>query len=145
MSDSKGVLKFKEGFNCAQSVIYNYNEMLDVPVDTALKLASGFGAGIARTQNICGAISGGVLVLNSIYGTGENNNPEIRDKLYKKIQLLTGHFEKEYQTVICKDLLVGCGLLTKAGQKRFGEEKMINRCYGYVDKIISILDEIIEE
>ncbi len=143
MSDSKGVLKFKEGFNCAQSVIYHYNERLDIPVDTALKLASGFGAGIARTQNVCGAISGGVLVLNSIYGAGENDNPEIRNRLYEKIQLLTDRFEKEHNTVNCKDLLDGCELQSEDGQKRFGEEKMINRCYGYVDKVISILEEII--
>lgn len=143
MSDSKGIEKFKAGFNCAQSVLFHFCDKLDLSEDTALKLGSGFGAGIARTQQVCGAVSGAVLVLNSLYGHGENDGPEVREALYSKIQKFNSAFEARFGTTGCKDLLEGCELLTKEGQKRFGEEKMIYKCYSFVDGAIEILKEMV--
>ena len=47
--------KFKNGFNCAQSVFSTYSDLLGVDEGSALKLAHAFGAGIAREQEVCGA------------------------------------------------------------------------------------------
>ena len=59
----KAVGKFKEGFNCAQSVLYSYADELGLPDDLAMKIATGFGGGMGRTQEVCGAVTGALMVI----------------------------------------------------------------------------------
>jgi C_GCAxxG_C_C family probable redox protein len=145
MDASKAVQKFKEGYNCAQSVLYNYAIRLGISNDMALKMGTGFGGGMGRRQEVCGAISGGILVLNMIYGRGETDDKVKQEFVYQMVRDLTDRFENEAGTIICKELLDGCILNSAEGQKRFHDEKMIDKCYSYVDKVVKILDEIIED
>ena len=50
--------KFGGGYNCAQSVLFSFCEELGLDADTALKIACGFGAGMGRKGEVCGAVSG---------------------------------------------------------------------------------------
>jgi len=54
---------FQDGFNCAQAVLLSFARDLDSQEGDLLKLASGFGAGMARRQETCGAVSGGVMAI----------------------------------------------------------------------------------
>ena len=42
--------KFLAGYNCAQAVLFSFCDDLGFDKDTALRLACGFGAGMARKQ-----------------------------------------------------------------------------------------------
>jgi hypothetical protein len=44
----QAVLKFAEGYNCAQSVLFSFCDDLNLDKDKALKIACGFGAGMGR-------------------------------------------------------------------------------------------------
>ena len=55
--------KFLAGYNCAQSVLYAYGPELGMDGETALKVATGLGAGMGRRGEVCGALTGGILVL----------------------------------------------------------------------------------
>ncbi len=48
---------FREGYNCAQSVILAFSDELPLDEDTLAKLASSFGAGMGRLREVCGAVS----------------------------------------------------------------------------------------
>jgi len=96
------VNQFKKGYNCAQSVLYSYAEHLNISGDTALRMSCGFGAGMGRTQEVCGAVSGGILVLNHIYGRGESEDKQKQELTYLKVRELIQKFEKKYGTVNCK-------------------------------------------
>lgn len=139
------VNKFKEGYNCAQSVLFSYAEKLNISKDIALRISNGFGAGMGRKQEVCGAISGGILVLNHIYGRGENEDKKKQDLTYSKVRDLMNRFEHKYGTVNCKKLLGDCELLTEEGQKKFKSNNLIEKCYEYVAYTVKLLDEIIEE
>ena len=54
---------FAEGFTCSQSVFGAFAEDLGLEKHMALKLANGFGGGIARRQEVCGAVSGAVMLI----------------------------------------------------------------------------------
>ncbi|MCF7885810.1 MAG: C-GCAxxG-C-C family protein [Candidatus Marinimicrobia bacterium] len=136
--------KFKQGYNCAQSVLYSFSKLLDISGDMALKLANGFGAGMGRKQKVCGAISGGILVLNLYYGRDNQYNND-QDFIYAKVKELMDSFEKQYNTVICAELLEGCNLLTQEGQEIFEENNMIEQCYEDVDTTVKILESIIKK
>ena len=62
-------------FNCAQSVFLPYAADYGVDEQLALKIATCFGAG-AKCGNICGAASGGLMVLGLKYGHIDADNPD---------------------------------------------------------------------
>ena len=136
------VNKFKEGYCCSQSVLFSYAEQLGVSEDLALRLANGFGAGMARRQEVCGAVSGAILVLGLIYGRGVNDGKDKHEYTYSKVKEFIEKFEAQHGNVICKNLLDGCDLNTPAGQDHFKSENMIEQCYGYVESVVKILEEI---
>jgi C_GCAxxG_C_C family probable redox protein len=135
------VKKFKEGFNCAQSVLYSYAKELGMDPDLALRIANGFGGGMGRKQEVCGAVSGGILALGLKYGRGEQDGKERQEKTYAEVRELIDAFIKEHRTVCCKDLLSGCSLLTEEGRKQFMADNLIERCNEYVRTVCEILDE----
>ena len=66
MNNSKvndAVACFNNGFNCAQAIFTAYCDELGLDEETALKIACGFGAGMGRLQETCGAVSGAYLAI----------------------------------------------------------------------------------
>ncbi len=57
------VSRFAEGYNCSQAVLSAYAEQLGVDGETALKIAAGFGGGLGRMAETCGAVTGAFMVL----------------------------------------------------------------------------------
>ena len=65
---------FKQGYNCAQSVLLAFAPDLNMDNDTALKLASSFGGGMGRLREVCGAVSACCTVGSDTVVTGVNSN-----------------------------------------------------------------------
>ena len=95
----KAMEKFMSGFNCAQSVLYSYASELHFDPDTALRMANGFGAGMGRKQEVCGAISGAIMVLGLLYGRGERDGTDRHEKTYTMVQKLIDAFVNKYGTI----------------------------------------------
>ena len=53
----------KKGFNCCQSVLAAYQDLIGLTETQCLTLGGGFGAG-AGTGELCGAVTGAVMVLD---------------------------------------------------------------------------------
>ncbi|MDO4343818.1 MAG: C-GCAxxG-C-C family protein [Eubacteriales bacterium] len=49
-------------YNCAQAVLLPFAEDMGMSEETAMKIASNFGAGMRRAS-VCGAITGGLMAL----------------------------------------------------------------------------------
>ena len=71
--------KFLSGYNCAQSVLYAFREEIGLGDDMALKIACGLGAGMGRKQEVCGAVTGGILVLGLRHGRGPRTKDRSRN------------------------------------------------------------------
>jgi C_GCAxxG_C_C family probable redox protein len=139
------VVKFSEGYNCAQSVLYSFCDDLKFEKDIALKMVCGFGAGMARKQEVCGAITGGIVVIGLKYGRGENDDREATELTYKKTNMLMEQFAEKHGTVMCHKLISGCDLSTEAGRKQFKEDNLLNIiCKPCVLSVVEILENIIE-
>ncbi len=123
----RAVSKFMEGYNCAQSVFSAFCEDLDMDQDAALKLACGFGAGMGRKGEVCGAVTGGILALGARYGRGEKEDRLVTDKTYARVRKLMDQFASRNGTCICRQLLNGCDLTTEEGQKYFKENDLLNK------------------
>ncbi len=96
---------FKEGYNCAQAVFGAFCEELGVDFDIAVKLASGFGGGIGRMREVCGAFSGAVMAAGMIYGYNDPKAAKVKTELYEKIRALADTFREENGSIICRELL----------------------------------------
>lgn len=96
---------FLEGYNCAQAVFGAFSEDLGFDFETAMKLSSGFGGGMGRLREVCGAVSGMFMVFDMKYGYVSPTDKDSKMALYSHIQELARRFEKENGSIICKELL----------------------------------------
>ena len=90
------VEKFLAGYNCAQAVLYSFCDDLHFDKDTALRLTCGFGAGMARKQGTCGAITGGIIAIGLKHGRGEGQDRTPTEETYRKVRELIWQFESEH-------------------------------------------------
>jgi C_GCAxxG_C_C family probable redox protein len=140
----QAVAKFAGGYNCAQSVLFSFCDDLGLDKNMALKMACGFGAGMARKEEVCGAVSGGILVISAKCGRGENEDRKTTDSAYIKIRELMNQFSQKHGTYICRKLLNGCELTTEEGQKIFKENDYLNKvCKPCVKSVVEIVESII--
>jgi C_GCAxxG_C_C family probable redox protein len=141
----QGVSKFAEGYNCAQSVFFSFCDDLKMDRDKALRMACGFGAGMGRKQEVCGAVSGGILVIGAKYGRGEKEDLPVTEEAYAKTRELMDRFAERHGTLICRKLLHGCDLTTEEGKKQFKENELRTKtCEPCVRSVIEILESMME-
>ncbi len=117
-SSELSVRAFLEGRNCAQSVLHPFCAELGLDPEAAMKAASGFGGGMGRLGEICGALSGGILALGLRFGGGER--PAI-EAAYAKTRELFERFRQRRGEVACRRLLGGIDLASDEGHRRFKE------------------------
>jgi C_GCAxxG_C_C family probable redox protein len=132
------------GYNCAQSVLYSYSDDLQFDKNTALRLACGFGAGMGRKEEVCGAVTGGIIVIGLKYGRGITNDRSAGEGSYRLTRELMNRFEQNHGTYICRKLLNECNLMTEEGQKYFKENDLLNKvCKECVRSVVQILEKIL--
>jgi C_GCAxxG_C_C family probable redox protein len=135
--------KFSEGYNCAQSVFYCFCDDLGFDKNTALKLATGFGGGMGRKEEVCGAVTGGIIVLGAKYGRGEKDDRAATELTYQKTRELMERFAAKHGTFNCRQLLGGCELTTEEGQKQYKQKDLFNKvCKPCIESVVEILEEI---
>ena len=138
------VAKFLGGYNCAQSIVYAFSDDLRVDKSLALKIACGFGAGMGRKQEVCGAVSGGIMVIGLKYGRGENDERKIMDLAYVKVRALMDRFSEKHGTFICRKLVGECELTTDEGQKMYKERDLLHKiCAPCLVSVAEILEDIL--
>jgi C_GCAxxG_C_C family probable redox protein len=138
------VAKFLAGYNCAQSVLHAYGPDLGLEAETALKVATGLGVGMGRRGEVCGALTGGILVLGLKYGRGGQQDRSATENTYQKTLELMARFEKQHGSCFCRVLLDGCDLRTVEGQQYFKEHDLLHKtCVGCVQTVVDGLAGIL--
>jgi C_GCAxxG_C_C family probable redox protein len=134
---------FSNGYNCAQSVLKPFAGQLDIDVNTALKLSTGFGAGMGRLQGTCGAVTGAYMVLGLKFGQQIPDDTS-KEKVIDMIREFTERFKDEHKVTDCRDLL-RTDLTTTSGRQFFDDnnlhEKVCNKC---VATSVSLLEEMMK-
>lgn len=133
---------FLSGYNCTQSVLLSFADDLKFSRELAQKLAAGFGGGMGKQQETCGAVTGAIMVLGLLKGEHVNNNDELKESSYGAVKELTRNFVATYKSTRCRDL-IGCDLNTPEGAARFKEEKMMEKiCADCVKKAVEIVEDL---
>jgi C_GCAxxG_C_C family probable redox protein len=140
----RAVSIFSEGYNCAQSVLFSFSDDLGIAGDTALRIASGFGGGIGRMQEVCGAVTGGVMVIGARYGRGEGDDRSASCIAYAKTRELMCRFAERHGSYCCSTLLSGCELMTEEGRKAYSDNGYCSTvCTPCVRSVVDILEHIL--
>ena len=128
---SKAVSLFENGHNCSQAVLVSGCETFGLPKELALKLASGFGGGIGRTGNICGALSGACMLVGLAAGPADPSDKAAKTKNYERIRAVCNKFARQTGGITCRELL-GFDMSTPEGQAASKQPGAFDRCSEFV-------------
>lgn len=133
---------FKQGYNCAQSVVLSFADILPMDKQTLEKVSIAFGGGFGRTRNLCGAVS----AMGIVTGLLSDLNEEIargKTDVYKTIQALVAQFKDRNGTDNCGELLKNVKNLTDGyvPQVRDAEYYSSRPCVKFVLDSVDILEK----
>jgi C_GCAxxG_C_C family probable redox protein len=135
-SDTANRIFQEQKGHCAQAIFAAYGEHLSlgkVDYDTCMKISSAFSGGIARTGNVCGALTGALLALGFKYGDDAEKANTVAVKLLDEFKSLHG-------STICREL-INHDLITGEDVKQAYATGAFDNCAKYVEDVTKILDE----
>jgi len=139
----KAVSSFNEGFSCAQAILSSYGVVFGMSRSTCLKIATGFGAGLARRGETCGAVTAAIMVIGLKHGRARVQDEEAREETYKRARQFMRRFESRYGSVTCKALL-GHDIDTPEGMQAAEDEGLFtDLCPKIVRHAAEILEKIL--
>lgn len=137
---------FMNGYNCSQSVVLAFKDL--IPIDEAVlsRMASSFGGGMGRLREVCGSVSGMFMVAGILYGYDGPETGQVKADHYARIQELARRFEEKHGTIICREML---GLSVRhdvpVPEARTAEYYKKRPCPEIIGDAAEILDEYIKE
>ena len=97
---------FVNGCNCAQAVAVAFCDVTGMDPRAAAKLSSSFGGGMGRMREVCGAVSGMLMVAGLLYGYDDPGEKDVNKKAhYALVQQLAGAFREEVGSIVCREIL----------------------------------------
>ena len=96
---------FEGGYNCAQAVAVAFADLIGMEEKKVAAMASSFGGGMGRMREVCGAVSGMLLVAGILYGYDTPGDDEVKKAHYQLVQQMAGKFRQEAGSIICREIL----------------------------------------
>ena len=96
---------FMGGYNCAQSIVVAFCDVTGLEKDFAARLSSSFGGGMGRMREVCGAVSGMLMVAGVLYGYETPGDDISKKAHYQLVQELSGKFREEVGSIVCREIL----------------------------------------
>lgn len=129
----QAVAYHKKGYNCAQSVLCAFSDMLDIEEKEAFRVSEGFGLGMGNMDGPCGAVTGAVMALGLFGSDGNLEGPKTKKETYHKVRDLTAAFEEKNGSVICRRL------------KGQDGGPVLRSCDGCIEDAAQLLEEALGE
>lgn len=146
MNDShrESLTKFSGGgFFCSQAVFATLGEQLGIERKQALRLATGFGAGISYQGDICGAVSGAIMAIGLKHGNDEPSEIDLRNKAIFLTQELLQRIKAKHGCYTCKGLTGIDHTNLEEGMKLYYEQSITEKiCRHVIIDCIEIVEEI---
>jgi C_GCAxxG_C_C family probable redox protein len=140
MSTTKLALEiFDTGLTCTEAVAMAGMKRLGRESDLIPRIATGFGGGLSRTKGVCGALTGGVLVLSAAFGRDKLGDD--RDTLVGKVQTLVNGFRARFGSDNCF-ALTGLDFNDRAAAAEY-RQRVHAQCRGYVEYVCDQLDQLL--
>jgi len=139
MKKSQLAIENFKTLNCAQSVLLSYAGELNLDEMTALKIAAGFGGGMAMAET-CGAVTGAYMVLGLKAQSEGKTIQEIKTETKVAVKKFNELFIAKYGSLNCKKLL-GVDISTSEGSAEANERNLFDTvCADLVASAAEILE-----
>ncbi|NTW25412.1 MAG: C_GCAxxG_C_C family protein [Lentimicrobium sp.] len=136
---------FDSGLNCAQSMLYTYGKEYFKEEAFALKLASGFGAGVSYRGEMCGAVSGSLMVIGLHYGYSDPTMELEKEMNLRVAKEFMAAFEQRNGSLVCNQL-VKSEINTPEGLEYARQNGLFNKtCPGLIASAAEILESLLEK
>ena len=96
---------FVKGYNCAQAVAVAFCDVTGLDEKMTCRLMSSFGGGMGRMREVCGAVSGMLMVAGILYGYDAQDDDAAKKAHYQLVQDLAGQFREQAGSIICREIL----------------------------------------
>lgn len=135
---------FRKGYSCSQSVFSALAQRWKIDPEVSLRVAAGFGGGIARSARTCGCVTGAIMAIGLAQSSisPELNRSE-KEKTYEVGQRFMRAFEKRNGSTLCAELL-GCDISTAEGLAKARQQGLFQtRCTGLVRDAVEIVQDML--
>lgn len=137
---------FLEGYNCAQAVLCSFDDLTGLDLLVSARLASSFGGGMGRLREVCGTVSGALMVLGLLCGYDDPKASEEKTAHYHLVQEFVRRFREINGTILCRDLLKGVKTVPGSDPEARTSEYYARRpCLRHVGEAAQIVEELIAE
>jgi len=137
------VALFEQGFNCTQSILSVFAADFGLDRDMARRISQGFGAGVGRSNNICGSLSAAIMVIGLRYGGIRPDDTAAKEKTYAVVREFLQEFKTLHGSVACTDLL-GYNL---SDPKQFADAKThhvaMERCPVFIRAAVELVEKVV--
>ena len=137
---------FLKGYNCSQSIVLAFEDILPVDKSILSKLASSFGGGMGRLREVCGAVSGMFMIAGILYGYDGPETGKEKATHYARIQELAHRFKEKHGSIVCREML-GFNMRhdVPVPEKRTAEYFKKRPCVEIIGDAAEILEQYITE
>lgn len=138
------ISSFEEGFSCAQAVFSAFAPQFGLDRETALKVAGGFGGGMGRLGQTCGAVTGAFMAIGLHHASIQAEDLETKEQVYTLVQEFVGKFQERNGTIACNELL-NCDISIPEEREQAAEEGIFaTLCPKLVRDAAEIVEQILE-
>ena len=138
------IRSFNSGLNCAESVLTAVNKELKAGAANSVvpRIATGFGGGISRNGDVCGAVTGGVIAIS--LALGRDKAEQSREPCYGAVDRFYNDFRARFGSCRCREL-TNANLKTPEGSTAYKTAVHAEVCVPIAAWAAKTAREIIEE
>ena len=137
----QAVALFTVGMACSQAILATYGPLFGFDRDEAIRIARGFGGGMGRLSETCGAVTGAFMAISLKF---DGTDKQTKEDNYALMQEFARRFKSKHHSLNCTQLL-DCDLGKPEDQAKFRElGRMQSHCICYVREAAQHLEELLE-
>lgn len=128
--------------SCCTGVLASYSPELGIQKELAAGLGRGMAGGIGGLGNVCGAVSGAVLVI----GLKTTNHENLTDraagfKTMETVRKFVSKFEERHSSIKCREL-IGHDISTLENIEAAMKANAYANCPKFIESAVTILDNM---
>jgi C_GCAxxG_C_C family probable redox protein len=137
----KAVNMLDSGFNCTQAIFSSFGTDNGINESHCVKIGELFGGGIAHLGNVCGAVTGALMVIGLKHGRTKSDDEKAREKSHILAKQFLFNFVEKNGTILCKEL-INFDISTPTKIQEARDKNVFINCPGYVKTVAEMLIDL---
>jgi len=134
------------GYSCAQSVLASFSQDHGLSEHEALRISTGFGSGMGRMCEVCGALTGAFMVIGLKHGkviTDGSKYGSNTETTYRLVAEISRRFKERNGSIHCRDLIGHDLSIPEEREKVVQKGLFSTTCSKCIRDAVELLEEIL--